>query len=84
MKINHKSSSCHCMTGELKSYDPLNFVNDPKFSNMGSSMTLKNVKVTDTLFCHLQHKHDGLFLLDLILYVPVNNFSGLSGRVFLG
>ena len=27
---------------------------------------------------------DYMYLLDLILYVPVNNVSVMSGRVFLG
>ena len=40
------------------------------------------------LICHLAVNHIGTeqenFLFDLILYVPVNNLSITSGRVFLG
>ena len=34
----------------------------------------------------IEHVHEGVCfcLFDLILYVPVNNFSAMSGCVFLG
>ena len=42
------------------------------------------VKLTDHLNMTIAVDWDIFVLFDLILYVPVNNFSVMSGRVFLG
>ena len=49
-------------------------INGISIKNIDIKVSKRDVR-QGTLFC---------FLFDLILYVPVNSFSVISGRVFLG
>ena len=68
----------------------LNLVHNRTFTSIVAKIEIPQImKVMNILKCCVLilksiHKIIVFFLFDLILYVPVNNFSIMLGQVFLG